>query len=256
MNRPPRAKASTEARPSSAAPPERRAKGALAREATKTTREAKPTVPIIMFDGTIADMVDVQPHDIDWRHVAETLSKLPRYTGRHAGPVVPIGQHLVMGADAIFTETGDTVPAGYFLAHDVHEYLFGDLTRPSALAIDHHVEAILIERGVSADAARGAGKAAIERAKAHIDVAVHRAAGLPPLDGMPLYRRIVREMDERMGYAEAQALYGSSRPIPLVRCDLPPPKLTSAIRPWGPVKAEIAFLDRLERYLGIVARVS
>jgi hypothetical protein len=85
---------------------------------------------------------------------------------------------------------------------------------------------------------------------------VHQAAGLPSLAGMPTYRRIVRDMDERMCFAEAQALYGVTKPIPLVQCNLPPPRLTGAIRPWGPVKAEIAYLDRLERYLGIVARVS
>jgi hypothetical protein len=229
--------------------------GAAAAAGGEQPREAIK-VPVIMHDGSIADMVNMTASDIDWRHVAETLSKVPRFNGRHPGGAISIAQHQVMGADAIFNETGDAVPAGYFLVHDVHEHPFGDIGRPSALTIDHYVEQILLQRGVTAEIARGVGKQAIERAKAHIDVAVHQAAGLPPLSGMPAYRRIVRDMDERMCFAEAKALYGVTRPIPLVACDLPPPRTTGAIRPWGPVKAEIAYLDRLERYLGIVARVS
>lgn len=217
--------------------------------------KAKPLIPIIMLDGTIADMANMRDTDINWGHVAETLSKVPRFNGRHPGPAVSVAQHQVMGADAIFNETGDHMPAAYFLIHDVHEHTIGDLGRPTILAIDHYVEAILSEKGLAPDLVRGVGKAAIERAKTHVDVAVHQAAGLVPIATRPAWQRIVREMDERMCFAEAKALYGVSRPIPLVQCNLPPPKLTGAIRPWGPVKAEIAWLDRLEKYLGIVARV-
>ena len=32
-----------------------------------------------------------------------------------------------MGADAVFTETCDPVAAGYFLLHDAHEALLGDV---------------------------------------------------------------------------------------------------------------------------------
>jgi uncharacterized protein len=92
--------------------PMARPAGAAGGSAAGARREAKPTIPIIMLDGTIADMANMRDTDINWGHVAETLSKVPRFNGRHPGPAISVAQHQVMGADAIFNETGDHMPAG------------------------------------------------------------------------------------------------------------------------------------------------
>ena len=98
---------------------------------------------------------------------------------------------------------------------------------------------------------------AIERAKSDLDRVIHAAAKLPAIARMPSYERQVAEMDDRMCHAEARVLYARATEIPLVRCDLPAPKLVGGLRAWGAMKAEEAYIDRLERYLGIVvARIA
>ena len=80
---------------------------------------------------------------------------------------------------------------------------------------------------------------------------------MPPLSRVPIYARQVKEMDERMCAAEARALFALSRgALPLIDCALPPPKLVGAIEPWGAMKTEEAFVDRLQKYLGIAARAA
>lgn len=232
----------------------RRVDQQVARRAGAAVR--KPNAPIIMLDGKIADLADIQAAQIDFAHVASTLSKTARFTGRHRGASLSVAQHCVMGADALFRETGDGILAGYFLLHDAHEYLLGDVGRPAAIDFDNKTAQYLIEKGVAPEVANGAVLEGIRRSKTALDVPITEAAHLPPIARMPLYARQVAEMDERMCMAEARALYGSKGDIPLIRCDLPPPRLTGAIEPWGAMKAEIAFLDRLERYLGIVVRAA
>lgn len=232
----------------------RRADQQVARRAGAAAR--KPKAPIIMLDGAIADLAEIRAEQIDFTHVAAALSKTARFTGRHHGALLSVAQHCVMGADALFREKGDGVLAGYFLLHDAHEYLLGDVGRPAALDFDLKTAEYLIENGVAPEIAHGAVIEGIKRSKSSLDAPIAEAAQLPPIARMPLYARQVAEMDERMCLAEARVLYRSKGTIPLVRSDLPPPKLTGALEPWGPVKAELAFLDRLERYLGIVARAA
>lgn len=208
---------------------------------------AAAVVPSFRPDGSELDLANVQPSDIVWTEVANGLSKIARFNGRYAEPAYPVTQHSVMGADALYQETGDPVLSGYFVLHDVHEHLFGDVTSPTERLIDHYV-------ALARPSAAGLVRAAIGAAKAHIDLAVWRAAGLQPIMAIPSYAAKVAEMDRRMLRAEAIALFGPKAGDALPFSE--PPRLTGAIRPWGPVKAEIAFLDRLQRYLGIVARVS
>ncbi|MFC3642315.1 hypothetical protein [Aquibium oceanicum] len=211
-------------------------------------------IPNIMHDGSVINLAALRADQIDFAHMASSLSKIARFCGRHHDAAVSVAQHSVMGADALFSETGDGVLAGYFLLHDGHEYLLGDVSRPAALMIAWMAEACLAERGADPAAVKGAVKEGIDRAKAAIDAVILQAAGLPALARMPAYRRQVAQMDERMCAAEGRALYPTAGPIPLVQTSLPPPKLTGAIRGWGAMKAEEAFAERLDRYLGIVTR--
>lgn len=213
-------------------------------------------MPIIMLDGSVADLSRITADDVDFAHVAASLSKVTRFNGRHRGQGFSVAQHSVMGADALFREFGDGILSGYFLLHDAHEFLLGDINRPVLLEMDRSVAAVLLARGLSEDLAAGAVVEAIRLARHRIDLAIHAAARLQPIERMPLYARQVAEMDERMCMVEARTLYGAQADIPLVRCDLPPPRLTVALRPWGAAKAEETFIERLERYLGIVVRAA
>jgi len=92
---------------------------------------------------------------------------------------------------------------------------------------------------------------AVEAVKARLDQTIYRKAGLPPV--VPYG---VKEMDERMLRAETALLFGNNGLKNLAVRELPMPKLTGAIKPWAPMKAEEAWLDRLSRYLGIDCRAA
>lgn len=218
----------------------------------ETAREAELKVPSFRANGALFDLVAFAPTDVDWSDAAARLARVIRFNGHPRG--LPVAQHCVMGADALMRETGDQVLAGYFLLHDGHEYVIGDQTRPAALDLGHFTEAVLAERGVPSARLRGAVAEAIRRSKAAKDAAIHAAANLPPIDRMPIYRRQVAAMDERMLRAEGLVMFGQAAAAHLPAADLPPPKLAGPLSPWGAAKAELAWLERLDRYLGIVAR--
>lgn len=197
--------------------------------------------PAFLPDGTVLDLRHVRAGDISFADMANALSKIARFNGIYRCPAYSVAQHSVMGADALFAETGDAALAGYFVLHDGHEYLTGDITRPMADFIGHFLPA-------------GVLKPALDAAKAVLDAAIYAAAGLPDLANMPAYRRQVKDMDERMLRAEGLALFGPQAGKHLPAADRPAPRLTGAIRPWAPMKAEEAFVERLGKYLGIDAR--
>ncbi|MDX8513575.1 hypothetical protein [Mesorhizobium captivum] len=224
----------------------------------RAAREAAPAAVIPAFrpDGKAFDLVNPTAADIDFAAMANALSKIARFNGIYRGPAYSVGQHSVMGADALFRESGDAVLAGYFLIHDGHEYPFGDVTRPAVDVIQYHVGRLAASAGLNRpDFVTKLVHRAIGEVKRCLDLAIYRAAGIPDIKLMPIYARKVAEMDERMLVAEAKALFGPNadqRCLP--KLDLPPPRLTGALEPWGAAKAEIAFIERLERYLGIVVR--
>lgn len=201
----------------------------------------KPEVPAFRADGSLMDLANPLAADIDWPEAAAGLSKLARWNGRPAGAAFSVAQHSVMGADAIFAETGDAIAAAYFVLHDVHEYLLGEIPRDTVAIVEHF-------------AGRRSGiQLALNTARATIDAAVFDKARIIPLAYAP-QRPIVEAMDDRMARAEAIALFGPQAAVKWGDKGLPAPKLVGAIRPWGAMKAEEAWLQRLERFLGIKAR--
>jgi len=214
---------------------------------------ACPEVPYFCPDGSVMDLAAISPAKIVFAEMAAGLSKIARFNGRYRCPAYSVAQHSVVGADALMNETGDAALAGYFLLHDGHEYLFGDLTTPVAELLERKVRNVLTRLGLR-DLPGDIVRRAMASAKADADHAIYSAAGLPAIAGMPVYQRAVKAMDARMLRAEAIALFGAEAAHHVGAADLPAPKLTGAIRSWGPMKAEEAFIDRLERYLGIVAR--
>ncbi|PBB98389.1 hypothetical protein [Mesorhizobium sp. WSM3862] len=213
-------------------------------------------IPTFKPDGSAFDLLEPKASDISFADMANTLSKLARFNGLYRCPAYSVAQHCVMGADALFREAGDGVAAGYFLLHDGHEYALGDITRPAVDLIQHHIAQLATAAGLNcAGFVDQLAHRAIASVKRSIDLAIYQAAELPNIDTVPAYARQIRDMDNRMLVAEAAALFGA-RPTSacLPRVSLPPPKLVGAIEPWGAMKAELAFIDRLQRYLGIAAR--
>lgn len=204
----------------------------------------EPLVPSFRPDGSVFDLANVQQHDIVWTEIAGALSRIARFNGRCNGIGFSVAQHCVMGADALFVETGDAVLSGIFLLHDAEEGLTGDVTRPTMSLLGVYLSRT---HGVAARAVN----AAMSAAKADLHRAIHRRAGLPPLENLPDYARQVKDMDDRMLRAEAIALFGSQAAFHCPAADRPAPRLTGAIRAWAAMKAEEAWLERLNRYLGI-----
>lgn len=203
----------------------------------------EPTVPSFCPDGSVLDLAALGPADIVWPEIAAGLSKIARFNARPGGPAFSVAQHCAMGADALFHETGDPIAAGYFLLHEAHEAYLGDIPRPTA-------ELLKLRLGRSA----APFARALQRIKQEIDTAIYGAANLSPPHLAPMHGGLAAAMDERMLRAEALALFGPRAGAHLGAADLPPPKLTGALKAWGPIQAEMLWLERLSRYLGIAER--
>lgn len=190
-------------------------------------------------DGSLMNLAEPSEADVDWQVLGNALSKIARFNGIYSGLAYSVAQHSVMGADALINETGDPVLAGYFLLHDAHEAWIGDQSRPAselladALFRMHDIPHHWVSNAVS-------------EMKADLDRPIFHKAGLSPV--LP---QLVCEMDDRMLQAEALALFGKAGYRNLSGHILPLPKLTGAIKPWGAMKAEEQWLERLNRYLGI-----
>lgn len=192
-------------------------------------------------DGSVMDLANVQPSDIDFAEMAAALSKIARFNGRYACAAYSVAQHCVFVADALFAEHGDATLAGIGLLHDGHEYLLGAVPSPTVAYLDH--------------LGGGAVRAALDTAKESLDAAIFVAAGISAGGALrPNIRTAIHDMDARMLRAEAGALFGpaAARHLPTLRRQ--PPKLKAAIEPWGAARAELTFLDRIDRYLGIRVR--
>ncbi|MBS9720206.1 hypothetical protein JYU29_05830 [Tianweitania sp. BSSL-BM11] len=208
-------------------------------------------VPSFRPNGSVMDLANPQVEDIDFADIAARLSKLARFNGVPRGPAYSVAQHCVLGADALFHTTGRAELAGYFLLHDAHEAYIGDIVRPTIHAIEL-AAAEEIELAVGSKR-KSIIKAAVERVKRKLDNAIFAAAKVPALWALPTLEQQVKEMDEAMLHWEAVQLFG-----PLAANQVPKPATGSrvGVKAWGACKAEEAWLERAESYLGISARMA
>ena len=195
-------------------------------------------------DGSLMNLAVPTEADVHWQTLGNALSKIARFNGIYSCLAYSVAQHSVMGADALINETGDPVLAGYFLLHDAHEAWIGDHSRPATELL---ADALFRMHGLPVHWVHNA----VNEIKARLDQPIYHKAGLTPV--LP---QNVRDMDERMLQAETLALFGSTGYRNLAGRKMPMPKLTGAIKPWGAMKAEEQWLDRLSRYLGIDWRVA
>jgi hypothetical protein len=226
---------------------------------SKTSTPENPTInnPWIQTGSGIAfDLINPTPDMVDFRtDVAGSLSRLPRFNGHLLHGPYSVAQHSVMGADALFNETGRRDLAAAFLLHDAHEAYIGDITTPVARALAIYAGAAA-SGGKDDLAAASACYAAVKSTETGIammkeraDQAIHTAAGVPwPLP--PDVRAAVKLMDLRMLVTEQIHLLG-----PEVR-----PWVPEGIAPlweeterhfmiWSRDRSEETFRERLEAYL-------
>ena len=180
--------------------------------------------------------------DIDlFGDMAEGLARLCRFGGAVPGNPYSVAQHCVIGADAAMEETGDVNLAAYFLLHDGHEYVFGDMTTPVAkwlaqMAVElygplaHNLVATLIAT-----------------AKARLDAAIWRAAGMPPPGKS--YRAAIADFDVRMLATEQrQLLMPAPKSWGAAVDKAKPVQMRGRLTAWPVAKAADEYRDRLARY--------
>lgn len=190
--------------------------------------------PVYCFngDGTVTDAAAPDQASVCFLEIGRTLSGINRFNGRG----ISDAQHLVMGAQAIVNEGGSSLTAALYFLHDGHEWIIGDIIRPTEALLGGMVSSLAV-------------RAAIESAKAGWDAAIYAAAGLPmPEFWNAAQRKAVKSMDDRMCAAEAIAIFGprAARQFPKFVV----PKTTGAIRAWGAAKAEEQFRIMLYRLIG------
>ena len=199
--------------------------------------------------------------------IAWPLAGLARFNAHQASngpgsrePIYSVAQHCVVGADAVLEETRSPAAALAFLVHDAHEAPIGDVTTPTAQALEEYVATALahvfgLDAAARVRAAFGQGlvAAALAGLKARLDAHIHPLAGLPPALP-PHLARIVREMDLRMLDLERRQILGPTRLPPgeaiwteAVR-KAEPVRIRGRLRPWPRHKAAAEWMERWERW--------
>jgi hypothetical protein len=79
--------------------------------------------------GTTYDLERPDPTEISLVWVAASLSKLGRYTG-HTSAFYSVAQHCVLGARMLCGQGCTEGTQRYFLLHDAHETVTGDVASP------------------------------------------------------------------------------------------------------------------------------
>ncbi len=194
--------------------------------------------------GIRIDLVRPTPAMIDFRDVAVSLARMPRWCGHTLDPIghppLSIAQHSIMVSDLAFRraaveQPGNVHAAGLWgLLHDAHEYVFADESRPKQRAM-----AIIADE---VGPGRGAIVAeAMLTIRNRMDAAIAARAGLPwPLP--PGVTAIVREADDTLLATEARDLM--HRGVPCAATPLPDP----IGEPLTPLAASSLFLARLRTY--------
>ncbi|MFK0330675.1 hypothetical protein ACIQUB_06080 [Rhizobium sp. NPDC090275] len=213
-----------------------------------TSRLASSPIPSFRCDGTLMDLAAPDAAEINFSEIAQRLSVIPRFAGSRIGPVFSVAQHCVMGTEAMLNEGASNRTAALFLLHDAHEGLLGDITVPMRNLIAATI------RDLDPRMTGEAFELALDTIKDRWDHVIYTAAGLPvPSAWTNSQRALVREMDTRMAAAEARALCGP-RAVEIYPVDrYPKPKFRGdlkLIKPWGPMKAEEAFIETFKRLIG------
>lgn len=191
------------------------------------------------------DLVEPLWRMIDFEiDMAEGLARIARFNGSGRQGPYSVAQHSVIGADAVFRDTGDRQAAAAFLLHDGREYLLGDKITPVKQA-----EIAVIAQMWGADVANKV-RIALRALGQSADEAIYLAAGMGA-EGCPeRYREIVKRYDLRMLATEKRHLLGKP-PMPWADEveQAEPLRLVGGLKPWPWPQAADEFRERLRRYL-------
>lgn len=184
-----------------------------------------------MATGRMVDLAKLDWTDVDFAgDVAPALARLCRFDGAMTCLPYSVAQHCCLMADAALDEGGHPTLAPACLLHDAHEAYIGDLSTPA--------QSFLISLGLS--------KEVVGAAKDRLDQPIFRAAGIPvPVFGVATD---LARLDLRMLAMERRHLLAASEtPWTIDATEIPPIRMTGAIKPWPVAKAEMEWLDRLAR---------
>ncbi|AEH88159.1 hypothetical protein [Mesorhizobium opportunistum] len=194
----------------------------------------KQTITGRAFPLTGFTALDIDLHG----DVAEGLARICRFGGAVPGNPYCVAQHCVVGADAAMEETRDANIAAYFLLHDAHEYVFGDMTTPVAKWL------AVIADELYGGSAHGMVETLIATAKARLDMAIWRAAGMPPPG--KTYRAAIADFDLRMLATEQRQLLIPAPKSWGARIDAAKPiAMRGRLSAWPVAKAAEAYRERL-----------
>jgi len=193
-------------------------------------------------DGSVRDLAAPDPLEIDFFAMANALSKIARFNGSNPGVAYSVAQHSVMGAEAVFNETGDDRLAAFFLLHDGEEHLLGDKPTPA--------QRLLV--ATISDASEISGASAnycwhLIKQKWREAGWLAAGLGLPS----PEQHATIDDYDRRMCNAEMLALFGpAARAQAIPVSHVAPLKLKGGIKPWAAMKAEERFIACAKRFIG------
>jgi hypothetical protein len=221
--------------------------------------------PIWSFrpDGSVRDLASPDPAEIDFFAMANALSKIARFNGSNPGVAYSVAQHSVMGAEAVFNETGDDRLAAFFLLHDGEEALLGDKPTPAQRLLVASIQNWGHIGLMSPQHQRKQMKKPQPDLRKAGDMAHYSwvyikqkwreagwlAAGL----GLPSVAQqgLIDDYDRRMCNAEMLALFGpAARAQAIPVSHVAPLKLKGGIKPWAAMKAEERFIACAKRFIG------
>lgn len=194
--------------------------------------------------GRAFDLIEPDWRAVDFDEMANSLSRQVRFTGHVGAGAYSIAQHLVVGADIVFRDTGKREAAANFLLHDGEEYVIGDEATPKAQA------EIEIARQLHGEEFARQFWQVKRELKRRVEAAVYRAAGLTDYGCDLYFRDLVHEYDLRMLLTERLHLLGKPpRPWAPEIERLQPLRLPYPLTVWPWPKAADEFRERLRRYL-------
>jgi hypothetical protein len=185
--------------------------------------EGRPWVQTV--SGRAVPLVDPEPDDIRWPDVLYALSHLNRFAGNTGG--YSVAQHTLHPLRWL----PESIQP-YWLLHDAHEFVFGDMPRPARAAIEYEASRVAQSAGYTV-------ANAIRAVKHGLDFAIYTAAGLEwPLSIEAT--KAIEEIDQRMLITEQQSLLGPQaadwgftvEPFPLIESRYPPVIAYSLMRAW------------------------
>ncbi len=211
-----------------------------------------PRNPWVQTGSGIAfDLLEPTPEMVNFEvDIAESLARLARFNGHVRSGAYSVAQHSVMGADALFRETGDTRLAAAFLLHDAHEAYVGDIASPVQIALVEAAGRSWDDAGMPETGRnyRYEIRAALKTLTGAIDRCIIGAAGLSP--PLPSEREAIKSMDLRMLATErAHLMVEPPHPWhPDVEAARPL-RLTHKFTVWPWPKAADEFKARCRRWL-------